>query len=344
MRPLNSVVLPSAPISRSPSTDSGLRFSRIVWIVGCWPASLLLVPVGAVEHRRGDERRRRRVRTGLRLGAAHRRDADRLAGRRVGPAPAGAVAEVRFEHLADVHPARDAERVEDDVDRRAVGEVGHVLDREDLGDHALVAVAAGELVADGDLALLGDVDAHELVDAGRQLVAVVAVEHLDVDDLAVLAVGHLERGVAHLAGLLAEDRPQQALLRRQLGLALRRDLADEDVAGPDLGADADDAAVVEVGEDVVGEVGDVPGDLLGPELGVAGVDLVLVDVDRRQHVVAHEALGQDDGVLEVVALPRHQGDEEVLAEGQLTGVGGRAVGEDRALARPSPPRRPGAAG
>ena len=59
---------------------------------------------------------------------------------------------------------------------------------------------------------------------------------------------------------------------------------------------------------------------------------MLVDVDRRQHVVAHEALGQDDGVLEVVALPRHQGDEEVLAEGQLTGVGGRPVGEDRARA------------
>ena len=290
-----------------------------------------LVPVGAVEHRRGDERRRRGARAGLGLGAADRRLPDGLAGVRVGPAPPGAVAEVGLEHLADVHPARHAERVEDDVDRGAVGEERHVLDRQDLGDHALVAVAAGELVADGDLALLGDVDPHQLVDAGRELVAVVAVEHLDVDDLAGLAVGHLHRGVAHLAGLLAEDRPQQALLGRQLGLALRGDLADEHVAGVDLGADADDPAVVEVGEDVVGEVRDVPGDLLRPELGVAGVDLVLVDVDRRQHVVADEALGQDDRVLEVVALPRHQGDEQVLAEGQLAVVGRRAVGEDRAL-------------
>ena len=172
-----------------------------------------------------------------------------------------------LEHLADVHPARHAERVEDDVDRRAVGEVRHVLDREDLGDDALVAVAAGELVADGDLALLGDVDPHQLVDAGRQLVAVVAVEHLDVDDLAVLAVGHLEAGVADLAGLLAEDRPQQALLGRQLGLALRRDLADEHVAGADLGADADDAAVVEVGEDVVATGWGCPGVISsGPSL------------------------------------------------------------------------------
>ena len=285
-----------------------------------------------------------RGRTGLRLGAADRVGADDVAVVRVGPAPAGAVAEVGLEHLADVHPARHAERVEDDVDGGAVGEERHVLDREDLGDDALVAVAPGQLVADRDLALLGHVDPDQLVDAGRQLVAVVAVEHLDVDDLAGLAVGHLHRGVADLAGLLTEDGAQQALLRGQLGLALRRDLADEHVAGVDLGADADDPAVVEVGEDVVGEVRDVPRDLLRPELGVAGVDLVLVDVDRRQHVVLHEALGEDDGVLEVVALPRHQGHEEVLAEGQLTVVGGRAVGEDRAARRPCRPRGRAAAG
>ena len=81
--------------------------------------------------------------------------------------------------------------------------------------------------------------------------AVFTGEDLDVDDLAALAVRHLQRGVADLAGLLAEDRPQQALLRGQLGLALRRDLADQHVAGADFGADADDAAVVEVAEDVV---------------------------------------------------------------------------------------------
>ena len=185
-----------------------------------------------------------------------------------------------------------AEGVEDDVDGGAVGQEGHVLDREDLGDDALVAVAAGELVAHADLALLGHVDPDQLVDARRQLVALVAAEHLDVDDLAGLAVGHLERGVADLAGLLTEDGPQEALLGGELGLALGRDLADQHVAGADLGADADDAALVEVGEDLLGEVRDVPGDLLGAELGVAGVDLVLVDVDRREHVVLHQALAR----------------------------------------------------
>jgi hypothetical protein len=78
--------------------------------------------------------------------------------------------------------------------------------------------------------------------------------------------------------------------RGQLGLALGRDLADEHVAIANLGADADDAALVEVGQDLLGDVRDVPGDLLGAQLGVAGVDLVLLDVDRGEHVVLHQAL------------------------------------------------------
>src|SRR5690606_40423314 len=42
-------------------------------------------------------------------------------------------------------------------------------------------------------------------------------------------------------------------------------------------------------------------DLLGAQLGVAGVDLVLLDVDRGQEVIFHEAVADDDGVFVVVA-------------------------------------------
>ena len=78
--------------------------------------------------------------------------------------------EVGLEDLPDVHAARHAERVEHDVDRPAVGEERHVLLGHDARDDALVAVAAGHLVADRDLALLGQVDLHELDHARRQLV------------------------------------------------------------------------------------------------------------------------------------------------------------------------------
>ena len=237
-------------------------------------------------------------------------------------------AEVRLEHLADVHPARHAERVEDDVHRATVREERHVLLGDDLRDDALVAVAAGELVALGDLALRRDEDADELVDARRQVVAARAVEGLDVDDDAALAVRHLEARVADLAGLLLEDRADELLLGRQLGLALRRDLADEEVAGADLGADPHDTALVELRERLLRAVRDVARDLLVAELRRASVDLVLVDVDRREDVVLHEPLREDDRVLEVEALERHERDEEVRAERELARVGRAAVGDD----------------
>jgi hypothetical protein len=162
---------------------------------------------------------------------------------------------------------------------------------------------------------------------GRQVVAGGARERLDVDHDAALAVRHLQRGVADLARLLLEDRADQLLLGRQLGLALRRDLADQQVARQHLGADPDDAAVVEVAQRLLRAVRDVARDLLVAELGRAGVDLVLLDVDRGELVVLDQALGEDDRVLEVVALPGHEGDLEVLAQGHLALVGRRAVGE-----------------
>ena len=56
---------------------------------------------------------------------------------------------------------------------------------------------------------------------------------------------HAQARVLHVGGLLAEDRAEQLLFRRQLRLALRRHLADQHVAGLDFGADVDDAGFVE---------------------------------------------------------------------------------------------------
>src|SRR6266508_836649 len=141
---------------------------------------------------------------------------------------------MRVQDLADVHARWHADRIQDDLHGAPVGQERHVLNRQDLGDDALVAVAAGHLVALGDLSLLGDRHTHLTVDAGRQLRASLALERADVHDLAAFAVWHPEGRVLDLARLLAEDRPQQALLGCQLGLTLRRDLADQDVASLDL--------------------------------------------------------------------------------------------------------------
>src|SRR6266851_1272130 len=170
--------------------------------------------------------------------------------------------EVGFQNLAEVHPARHAERVEHDV---------------------------------------------------------------------ALAVRYAQARVANLARLLAENRAQQPLLGRQLGLALGRDLADQDVALLNFGADVDDAALVEVAQRVVGDVGDVTGDLFGAELRLAGLGLVLLDVDRGVHVLLDHALRQKDRVLEVVALPGHERDEHIASERHLAVLDGGPVGEDVAF-------------
>ena len=73
-------------------------------------------------------------------------------------------------------------------------------------------------------------------------------ELLRADHDALDARRHLERVVLHVLAGAAEDRVQQLLFGRQLALALRRDLADQDVARLDARADADDAVLVEVRE------------------------------------------------------------------------------------------------
>src|SRR5688572_15545508 len=357
--------------------------------------------------------------------------------------------EVCLENLSDVHTRRHAERVEDDLHRRPIRQIRHVLFRQDARDDALVAVAAGHLVADRQLALHCDVYLHELDDARRQLVAAadlllllleqladdfdlplsallqqpevaleprivaldlqtnhllighrrqhfgcelgslaeqplaavlvervgtqhladqhlhdallhlvmknadlvlqvllhhvelflldrlrpvilldaLAGEDLHADDDALDAGRADERGVADVARLLAEDRAEQLLFRSELGLALRRHLADQDVARFDVGADADDAAVVEIAQVRLRHVGEVARDLFRPQLGVARLDLELLDVDGGVVVLLDHLLGDEDGVLEVVAAPRHEGDEHVPSERQLTELRARTVGE-----------------
>ena len=95
----------------------------------------------------------------------------------------GRPAQVGFQNLAHVHTGRHAQRVEHDLHRRSVRQVRHVLFRQDARDHALVAVAAGHLVAHRKLALHGDVDLHQLDHARRQFVALAQLGDLFVGDL-----------------------------------------------------------------------------------------------------------------------------------------------------------------
>src|SRR6185369_1728183 len=365
--------------------------------------------------------------------------ADPLAETGAGPA------EMRLQNLADVHARGHAERIEHDVGVGTVLEERHVLDRNDLGNYALVAVTAGHLVTGLDLALHRDEDLDHLHHAGRQFVATlqlfdlveealfkallrfvvllphrldfahqlvvrrgkhpplrlrillehgardlgvlleafgtgdalavfqelrkaavdvtvenrlfvvavlgqtldlfpldrqrtlvlvdaVTVEHAHFHDRALHAGRHAERGIADVGSLFTEDGAQKLFFRRHRAFALRRDLADQDVAGADFGADIDDAGFVEVLQRFFRNVRNVAGDFLRAELGVAGHHLELLDVDRGEDVALHDPLREQDRVFEVVAVPRHERDQHVAAERELAEIGRGTVGDDVALA------------
>ncbi len=156
-------------------------------------------------------------------------------------------------------------------------------------------------------------------------------EDLDVDNRAIDARRRNQRSVFHVRGLLAEDRTQEFFFSGQLGFALGRNFAHEDRAGLDLGADANDAALVEVAEHILADVGNIAGDFFRPELGVTGLDLQLFDVNRSVVVVFHQTLGHQDRVFKVVTAPRHERDQNVAAQGELAAVGARPVRNHLAL-------------
>src|SRR5690606_26539968 len=163
------------------------------------------------------------------------------------------------------------------------------------------------------------------------LLQALAGEHLYADDGALGAARHPQGSVLHVGGLLAEDGPQQFLLGGQLGLALGGDLAHQDIAGGHFRAHVDDAGLVEAGQRRLTHVGDIGGDLLGAEFGVPRGTGQFLDMNGGETVFLHHPLGDEDGVLEVVAVPGHEGDAHVLAECQFAEIDGGAIGEDIAL-------------
>ena len=76
-----------------------------------------------------------------------------------------------LENLTEVHARGHAHRVQNQVYGTAVGQERHVFHAHDLGDDALVAMAAGQFVTHLNLTLLGHVDLGHLHDARGQVVA-----------------------------------------------------------------------------------------------------------------------------------------------------------------------------
>ena len=120
--------------------------------------------------------------------------------------------------------------------------------------------------------------------------------------------------------LFAEDGAKQLFFRRHGAFALRRNLADENIARCDFSTDIDNTGFVEVLQSLFRNVRNVTGNLFRSEFGVARHHFELVDMDRGENVVAHDAPGQQDRVLVIIAVPGHEGDEHVAAQRQIAKI------------------------
>ena len=169
------------------------------------------------------------------------------------------------------------------------------------------------------------------IDFFSTLFSEAALRNADVLDNTHAAGWDAEGGVFHVGRLFAEDGAKEALFRSKLGFGLRSDLTDEDIARLHFGTDADDTVVVEVAKCIFADVWNVAGDFFRSEFGVASRHVEFRNVNRGVNVVFDHALGDDDGIFEVVTVPRHERDENVTTDGEFAVFGVRSVGEDLAL-------------
>ena len=238
---------------------------------------------------------------------------------------------VNLQHLPDVHTGRHAQRIQHDIQRTSVGQIRHILHGQHPGDHTLVSMTACHLVAYRNLSLLCNINSDCLIYAGRQLIAVLSGKHLSIHYNTVFAVGNLQGSVPHLSGLLTENRPKQPLLCGQLRLSLGSDLAYQNIACPNLCADANDSSVIQILQGLITHPRHVSGNLLRPQLRISGLCLIFLDMNRCIHIVLHQPFAQQNGVLIVVALPGHESDQRVLAQSQLAHSRGWTVRDNLPL-------------
>ena len=157
------------------------------------------------------------------------------------------------------------------------------------------------------------------------------VEHPHFDDRSGDTRRQAQRRVAHVRSFFAEDGPQKLFFRRHRAFALRRNLADQNVARINLGTDIDNACLIEVFQSLFGDIRNIAGDFLRSKLGITRHHFKFFKVNGCEHVIAHDALGDQDRILEVVAIPGHERDQHVLAERQITQFGRWAISNDVAL-------------
>ena len=89
--------------------------------------------------------------------------------------------------------------------------------------------------------------------------------------------------------------------------------------------------LIQVGSGLLAYVRDVRCQLFNTALGVTYFEYILIDVQRCEYVFANDAFVDHNRILEVVALPWHEGHAHVLTQGQFAFVSRVPLDEDLAF-------------
>jgi hypothetical protein len=135
------------------------------------------------------------------------------------------------------------------------------------------------------------------------LIQAFAGEDLHIDDDAFHAGRHREGRILDVPGLLTENCAQQLLFRRQLSLTLRSHLPDENVARLDFGADPDNSALIKIPKRFFADIRNVAGNIFLTQLGVAGFDFKLLNMNGGEGIFPHQLFTQQESRLRSCTRP-----------------------------------------
>ena len=247
------------------------------------------------------------------------------------PQSFGGIAQVDFQHLTDIHTRGNTQGVEHNIQRRTIGQEGHILLGQDPGDNTFVSMASRHLVTNGDFSALGDIASYHHVNAGFEFIGVVPGIDLYIYNRAIFSMGDPQRGIPDFPGFFTENSPQQPLFGSQFGLAFRCHLTYQDITGVYLGTNPDDSPLIQVFPGVLFDIGNIPGDFLWAQFGIPGLNLIFLNVDGGKHVLPHTFLVEQHRVLIVITFPVHEGNKGVFPQTDLSVIGCRAVSDNLAL-------------
>ena len=188
-------------------------------------------------------------------------------------------------------------------------------------------MTAGHLVSNGDLSLLSDINTHELVYSGSDVVAVFSCEYFYVNDYTRLAMGNSEGRIPYFPCLLAENRSEKSFLGCKLGLSLRSNLSDKYIVRANLRSDADNSSFVEVSESVLADVRNIPCYFFGSEFCIPCLGLKFLYMNGCIYVLLNKSLAEKNSILVVITFPCHESDKRVLSEGKLSVACGSSVSD-----------------